>query len=464
MTRLFNTLTGTLEEFVPLEPGKVRMYNCGPTVYGTQHIGNLSMFVFTDVLRKTLSTRGFFVDQVINFTDFGHLTSDADEGEDKMTKGLRAEGLLPSLENMHKLGRKYAQIFLDDVRALNVETADIRFPYASEYVDHQIEMIKELVEKGFAYQGEEGLYFDTSKFPAYGKLGNINLEGMRAGARIGIVSEKRNPTDFILWKSGLMGWESPWGRGFPGWHIECSAMIRALLGDQIDIHTGGIEHIPVHHNNEIAQSEAATGKSPFSRFWLHRAHLQIDGSKIAKSEGRVVYLSDIVEKGFSPLAFRYFLLTAHYRTPTNFTWDGMQSAQSAYRKVKEMFASLPRSGFFRRGRISKSYIDRFDKAIDSDLNTPEALGVMWDLIKDETVSGRDKRATLEYFDKILGLDLAFNEFEVKDVPHKVTELLKKRETAKKHKNFKTSDEIRDEISALGYRVLDTDTGQKIEKN
>lgn len=458
MLRFHNTLTGKTEDFSTIEPGKVRMYNCGPTVYGTQHIGNLSMFVFTDILRRTLLSHGYTVQQVINFTDFGHLSSDADEGEDKMTKGLRAEGLEPSIENMHKLGEKYATQFLHDITLLNVETDGIQFPYASQYVPQEIKLVKTLEEKGYTYEGSQGIYFDTSKFPDYGKLGNVNIEGLREGARIGLVSEKKHPTDFLLWKKGEMGWESPWGKGFPGWHIECSAMILTLLGEQIDIHTGGIEHIPVHHQNEIAQSEAATGKHPFSRFWLHRAHVQIDGQKIAKSEGNVVYLSEIIEKGYSPLALRYLLLGAHYRTSLNFTWEALDAAQNAYRKLKEFIASAPEGG-----HINTDYKNKLSEALENDLNTPEALGAVWTLIRDENISAEDKRATLIDFDQLLGFDLIHNEFAIIDIPEEVNALLTEREVARTIKNWARADEIRDKIHGLGYEVLDTDTGQILRK-
>src|SRR3989338_7170653 len=262
---LYNTLGKSKQIFtLPAQASAVRMYNCGPTVYDVQHIGNLSMFVFADTLRRALEYNNFSVKQVINITDVGHLTSDADEGEDKMTKGLKREGKKLTLENMRELGERYTQIFLDDLRKLNIDTSRITFPRASDYIPAQIAMITTLQEKGYAYTTEDGVYFDTSRFPAYGALGGVNIEGQKEGARVAIKSEKRNAADFALWKlDSKLGWDSPWGKGFPGWHIECSAMIRAILGEQIDIHTGGIEHIGVHHNNEIAQSEAATGKKPF---------------------------------------------------------------------------------------------------------------------------------------------------------------------------------------------------------
>ncbi len=459
MIHLHNTLGNKLEEFKPIKPGHVSMYHCGPTVYGEQHIGNLSMFVFTDILRRTMEYDGLEVKQVINFTDFGHLSSDADEGEDKMTKGLKQEGLSPTIENMKKMGEKYAQLFLEDIVKLNIEIHNTNFPYASNYIAQQIELIKTLEEKGFAYQTSDGLYFDISKYPEYGKLGHVNTNDNSNESRVGLNSEKRNPRDFALWKFNPdVGWLSPWGQGFPGWHIECSAMIITILGPQIDIHTGGIEHIAVHHNNEMAQSESATGISPFSKFWLHRAHLQINDSKIAKSEGNVVYLSEIIEKNISPLALRYFFLGSHYKTSTNFTWEALTSAENAYRKLKEFFATLPQDG-----RINDKYKKEFKETIENDLNTPEALAVVWKLVKDDSLSFADKRATLLDFDRVLGLKLDENEYEIKDIPEEIQKLLKEREEARNSKDFKKSDELRDQIKAKGFGLKDTEEGQKLNK-
>jgi len=436
------------------------MYNCGPTVYGPQHIGNLSMFIFTDILRRVLEYSGLKVRQVINITDFGHLTSDADEGEDKMSKGLKTEGLSPTLENMKILARKYGKLFLDDIKKLNIETRDTVFPYASEYLESQIKLIKILEEKSFVYKISDGMYFNTSKFSDYGKLGSIDQDDKKLETRIGASYEKKNPRDFAVWKFNKdLGFSSPWGQGFPGWHIECSAMIREILGEQIDIHTGGIEHIPIHHNNEIAQSESATGKKPFVKYWMHRAHLQISGEKIAKSEGNVVFLSDIIERGFSSLSYRYFLLLSHYRTPSNFTWEALEAAENAYRKLKEIFASL--TGL--EGEIVESYKKEFEKAIESDLNTPEALAVVWELVKNEIVSPADKRATLLYFDQVLGLDLEYNEYEVKDIPEDIAKIHEERKIARGKKDWKKADELRQASILRGYDISDTDEGQKIRK-
>lgn len=399
--RLHNTLSAKLEKFAPMENGNVRMYHCGPTVYSVPHIGNLSMFIFTDILRRTLEYLGLGVKQVINITDFGHLTSDADEGEDKMAKGLRNEGLSPTLENMRVLADKYSKIFFDDIKKLNVKTDGTLFPYASEYVSDQVELIKILDKKGFAYRTSDGIYFDISKCSKYGKLGGLSKSHTQARASLN--PEKRNSQDFALWKfNNILGFPSEWGQGFPGWHIECSALVIKLLGEQIDIHTGGIEHIPVHHNNEVAQSEAVTGKEPFANYWLHRAHLQISGEKIAKSEGNVVYLSQIIERGFSPLAFRYFLLLSHYRTPTNFTWEALEAAQNALKRLKGLVSGL----IMGEGSPDPAYKAKFIEKLENDLNTPQALAVVWALVKDKEIKPEDKLATLLDFDNVLGLDLS----------------------------------------------------------
>lgn len=460
---LFNTLTSAKEQFtLPKGVKSVRMYNCGPTVYGRQHIGNLSMFVFTDVLRRTLEYNGFAVKQVINITDVGHLTSDSDEGEDKMSKGLRAEGLEHSLENMKKLGEKYTELFLTDLRSLDIDTSRIEFPRASDYIPAQIAMIRTLFDKSYAYSTKDGVYFDTASFPAYGALGHIELKGQEAGARVAPAEGKRHPQDFALWKfDEQIGWESPWGKGFPGWHIECSAMIRRTLGEQIDIHTGGIEHIAIHHNNEIAQSEAAIGKKPLSRFWLHREHIQFEGGKLAKSAGNVIYLSDIVEKGFDPLALRYLFLGAHYRTPANFSWDALDASSTARSRLSA-FTDAPEGGV-----IPYAYRSRFTERINDDLDTPGALAVLWDMTKDKELSPADIRAGLLDADSVLGLKLSATPLDttvpVGELSADLQELLKEREAARKNKDFKRSDEIRDAFKERGYTLSDSPEGTTVAK-
>ena len=471
----YNTLAKSKELFtLPPQMKEVRMYNCGPTVYGRQHIGNLSMFVFTDILRRTLEYNGLAVKQAINFTDFGHLSSDQDEGDDKMMIGLKRERLAPTLENMRALGEKYANLFLEDIRALNIEVDTITFPRASDFIPAQIAMIKTLEEKGYTYNGKHGVYFDTSRFPAYGKLGNIDLEGLREGARVGKNSDKRHPTDFLLWKSSKkIGWDSPWGKGFPGWHIECSAMIRACLGAQIDIHTGGIEHIPIHHNNEIAQSESATGKKPLARFWLHRAHLQLEGAKIAKSEGNVVYLADVTERGFHPLSLRYLLLSAHYRTTSNFTWEALSAAQTAYAKLLALRLSITEQV----RPPSLSWRQKFLGRINDDLDTPGALAVMWEMTKDDALSPAELLAGLLDFDAVLGLNLIQPDEAAKKLaaterkeqttldalPEEIRKLVTEREEAREKKDFTLADALRLKIEDGGYTLHDTSEGPRIFK-
>ena len=446
---LYNTLGRKNEEFTPPSERPVRMYNCGPTVYGRQHIGNLAMFVFTDILRRMLELNKMKVKQVINITDFGHLSSDGDTGEDKMTRGLKKEGMDVTLENMLLLGEKYTNTFKKDLRALGVDVDNISFPRASDYVGNQKNMIRVLLEKGYAYDISGGIYFDTSVFKHYGELGNIDTETLKEGARTEINKEKRNPADFVLWKRDeKIGWESEWGGGFPGWHIECSAMIRAELGEQIDIHTGGIEHIGVHHNNEIAQSESAIGKRPLSRFWLHRAHIQIDGKKIAKSEGNVLYLDEIEAKGYSPLAYRYWLLTAHYRTPSNFTFQAMDAAQNAYTRLKEhYFSTTKQAAALDNGHIldASDYISDFTKHINNDLDTPGALAVVWNMVKDKNVHPVDKLSALDAFDCVLGLSLRSGVAETSAIaiPPKVQLLVDERKQARLAENWVKADKLRE---------------------
>ncbi len=448
----------------------MRMYNCGPTVYGLQHIGNLSYAVFVDILRRVLDYNDFTVKQVMNFTDVGHLTSDSDEGDDKMVKGLKREGLTPTLENMKALGEKYAAQFLNDIGKLNIDTSRITFPRASEHIAGQIAMVQTLEEKGYAYKTTKGVYFDTSRFPDYGTLGGIDLAGLKEGARIAADPEKRNPTDFNLWKlSKKLGWNSPWGKGYPGWHIECSAMINATLGKQIDIHTGGIEHIPVHHNNEIAQSEAATGKKPMSRFWLHRAHLQIEGAKIAKSEGNTIYLSDIEERGLHILSFRYLLLTSHYSTPASFSWDALSAAQTSFLKLRRLVDSIEETG-----SLSPSYRRKIHERLNDDLDTSGALGIIWEMTKDRELSPADLKATILDADRALGLGLGKSDQKAtelsekmfgkavsnEDLPTEIQELVEKRENARKEKNWSVADEARGELEKRGYSIEDTPEGPR----
>jgi cysteinyl-tRNA synthetase len=477
---LHNTLGNERQEFtLPVRVREVRMYNCGPTVYGVQHIGNLSMFVFTDVLRRTLEYNGFKVKQVINITDFGHLSGDnegdADAGEDRMTKGLKREKMPLTMENMAKLGEKYAALFIDDLKLLNIATDAIEFPRASAYIKAQIAMIQTLIEKAYAYQTAHGVYFDTSRFPGYGALGGIDMKGQKEGARVAKNYEKRNPHDFVLWKSDpKLGWESPWGLGFPGWHIECSAMIRSILGEQIDIHTGGIEHIPIHHNNEIAQSESSTGKKPMSRFWLHRAHIQIDGGKIGKSVGNVVYMSDVTAQGYHPLALRYLFLGAHYRTSANFSWGALAASQTAFAKLVAISMHYKD---LKAGKIPPAWQTKFLERINDDLDTPGALAIVWEMIKDKELAPEDLLAGLLDFDRVLGLNLATpdeaaqklaagelkEEVQLNDLTVEARTLIEEREQARRDRSWDKADELRRHIDALGFTIEDTKDTVRIFK-
>lgn len=471
----YNTLSATKELFEPLNTRLVKMYNCGPTVYDVQHIGNLSAAVFADTIRRVLEFNDYKVKQAINITDFGHLSGDnqgdADQGEDRMTKGLKREGKAITMENMRALAERFTDVYMNDIRALGVDTEKIIFPRASDHIPAQIAMIKTLEEKSYAYRGKGGVYFDTAHFPSYGALGNIKIDALKEGARVAVDSDKRNPTDFLLWKSDdKLGWDSPWGMGFPGWHIECSAMIRSNLGEQIDIHTGGIEHIPVHHNNEIAQSEAATGKKPFSKYWMHRAHIQIDNAKIAKSDGNTVYLKDIEERGFLALALRYLFLTAHYRSPANFTWDALAGAQQAYLRLVQAASVEPAKD------APASYVRRFKEKVNDDLDTPGAIAVIFEMLKD-SLPENQKSAMLRDADSVLGLSLAdpdektqaaiAKEFgtaiSTAELPAFVHELIIKREAARAARKWDEADAARKEIEAAGYEIKDTNDGPQLLK-
>ena len=455
--KFYNTLTRQKEDFSPIDKEEVRMYSCGPTVYYYAHIGNLRAYVFTDVLCRTIRYSGYKLKQVMNITDFGHLTSDADSGEDKMTKGLLREGKELTLENMRELAEFYTERFKEDLHALNIQMPNGMY-FASDYIREDVELIKKLEEKGYTYKTSDGIYFNTSKVPDYGILWGGKRDWDEKGARIVENSEKKDQKDFTLWKfDSKLGYPSPWGNGFPGWHIECSAMGIKFLGEQFDIHTGGIDHIAVHHTNEIAQSEAATGKKPFVRFWLHNDHVGIEGAKMAKSDGNFLRLASITDKGISPLAYRFWLLMANYRTKMNFNWEALEGAETALKRLYGLYLELEGE----HGHVHKEYQNKFKEYIEDDLDTPRALALLWDVMKDENMSAGDKKATILDFDKVLGL--GFENLQKEIIPEEILELAEEREQARKDKNFQKSDELRQEINSLGYEVKDTSTGQKISK-
>lgn len=455
---LYNTKTKQKDRLVPIRPNEVRMYSCGPTVYSEPHIGNIRAAVFSDVLYRTLVHAGYKVKKVMNITDVGHLASDADAGEDKMEKAAKEKG-----QTAEDIARYFTDIFMENLAALNVDTTHTEFPRATQFIKEQIAMVQTLEEKGYTYTTSDGVYFDTSKFMTYGELGGVDLEGLQAGARVDM-GEKRHATDFALWKlspqtteSGIkrqQEWDSPWGVGFPGWHIECSAMGRALLGKHFDIHTGGIDLIPIHHNNEIAQSECANGCA-FVNIWMHSAFLNIDDTKISKSLGNVVTVRDIAKKGIDTIALRYFFLQTHYHSQTNFTWDALEAAAVALKKLRTAYQALPQTG----GTPIASHLATFDGYVFNDLHTPQALAVTWELVH-SSANPADIRATLDMFDTVLGLTLSQKEKELV-VPEDVKLLVDQRETARKEKNWAESDRLRELIKDKGFKIKDSETGPVI---
>lgn len=456
---LTNTLSGNKEVFVSIKPRVALMYTCGPTVYNRASIGNLRPYVFSDTLARTLTAAGYRARRVINITDVGHLTSDADEGEDKMSVGAKREGLSPE-----ELAERYATLFIGDLGELNIDTSAITFPRATEYIREQIALAKTLEEKGFAYQIPDGLYFDTTKFPGYGKLGGVAQMKENDGNhhRVAVTNGKRHPADFALWRSAKPGdlqqWDSPWGRGNPGWHIECSAMIRALLGQEIDIHTGGEDHISVHHNNEIAQSEAALNR-PFVRYWMHNAFLTMEGEKISKSLGNVFYLSDLVERGYHPLALRYFFLQAHYKTPLSFSWEALAAAASALDRLWWHVGEVRQES---GGKSAPSEArDCFLALMREDLGTPQAIGMLWETLKSEEYVPEEKWGLVLDAEAHLGLLLLnppTHSLAPSDVSQEIRELLARREAVRQKGDFAEADRLRAELSHRGYRVDDGPNG------
>lgn len=465
---LYNTESKKLEKFEPLDPHTVKIYTCGPTVYDFVHIGNLRSFVFADILKRVLLHNGFEVQHTINLTDFGHLSDDGDTGEDKMMKGLTKEGLPITLDAMKQLSEKFIQAFktdMDEMRILSPST----WARASEYVKKQISLIQTLEEKGYTYETSDGIYFDISKFEKYGRLGNINLDELKSGARVEVNEEKKHPADFAVWKKSELGWKSRWGTGFPGWHIECSAMALATLGKSIDIHTGGEDLQYTHHNAEIAQSEAATGKT-FANYWMHNAFINIDsGTKISKSKGNAVNLRQLIDAGFTGDDYRYWLLTSHYRSQANFTWDALKGAKQAlFRLKRHMYEEFKQKATVPH----KGYLDLFDNHLANDLDTPAAIAVMWDMIKDDSLDNKTKCGTLMAMDEVLDIGLSdpLNEgvrslgvLDVSEIPDDVQDLVDRREVARVAHNWIEADTLRDQIKLKGYEVEDTPHGAKVTK-
>lgn len=458
--KLYNTLTRKEETFIPLQKGKVGIYSCGPTVYWYQHIGNLRTYVSNDLIKRVFLYNDYKVKHITNITDVGHLTSDADTGEDKMEKAAKKEG-----KRAEDVANYYFSVFKKDLEDLNI-ISPTSWPKATEHIKEMIQLIEILEKKGFTYKTSDGIYFNTSRLKDYGKLARLDTEKLRAGKRIDL-GEKKNTTDFALWKFSTNSvkrqqeWESPWGVGFPGWHIECSVMSSKYLGKQFDIHTGGQEHIPVHHTNEIAQSEAAYGVNPWVRYWIHFAWLLSGGKKVSKSEGGLYTLSQLKEKGFNPLSFRYMCLTTHYKKPLNFSLDILQTSQNSYERLKNIISEMKKE----RQKTNKKNIENAKKQfldiIDDDFNSPKGLSFLWEILRDEKLNNTEKYELAIDFDKVFGLKL--EEEEKFDIPKEVRKLAKDREEARKKKNWIEADEIRNRINKLGFNVNDTENGSEIKK-
>jgi len=468
--KLYNTLTRKKEIFKPIKEAHAALYTCGPTVYNYQHAGNYRTYIFEDVLRRALERAGYAVTHVMNITDVGHLTSDADTGEDKLEKGAAREG-----KTVWDVARFYTDAFLQDIEKLNIRVADHLVP-ATQEIAAQIEIIEALFKKGYAYQTSSAMYFDVSKFKDYGALSGQKLEEKKTAARGDVVEdmEKKNPADFALWfftigkyKDHVMRWPSVWGEGFPGWHIECSAISTKYLGQPFDIHAGGVDHISVHHTNEIAQSEAAYGK-PLARYWMHGEFLLINTAKMAKSAGNFYTLATLAEEGFSPLAFRYLVLTAHYRSQMNFTWESMAAASRSLERLYATVQSLKdvKKATILHYRGLTSIVEKFDAAVADDLNMPKALAVIWDIVSayHKNPDHFDAKALLTVlydFDTILGLGL--RDIKKEPIPAEVKSIVAEREEARRQKDWAKSDGLREKIKALGYLVKDTPEGAEVAR-
>ncbi len=463
---LQNTLTGQKDEFIPIKSGEVSMYNCGPTVYNYAHIGNLRAYVFADTLRRMFEYNGLKVKQVINVTDIGHLSNDSDDGEDKMTKALKREGKPLTLEAMREVADFYFNEFKKDLESLNIETPE-HFPFASDHIKEDIELIKKLEERGFTYTTSDGIYFDTNKFPEYGKLGSIKNSG-ELESRIGENLEKRSQRDFAVWKFNKeLGFDAPFGKGFPGWHIECSAMAKKYLGQPFDLHTGGIDHVPVHHNNEIAQSESAYDDK-LANIWIHNAHLNItteNGSdKMAKSGENFITLQTLKEKNIDPIALRYVFLGARYSTPLQFSWETLEGAETAIKRLRQKINSESPQVTHDESKIKEIMNNNkknFLKYINDDLDTPYALSYFINDVVNGILPKNKKRELILEFDKVLGLQL--DKTETFEIPEEIQKLIEERDLARTNKDFAKSDELREKIENLGFEVKDTEEGTKVNR-
>lgn len=458
MLNIYNTLTRKIEEFHPINSPNVGMYACGPTVYDYLHIGNMRRYVNDDILIRVLVFDGYKVKHVINITDVGHLTSDQDTGEDKMEKGAKKFNM-----SVWDIAKKFEKVFFEDWEKLNLKKPAL-IMHATDYIKDQIDLIEILEERGYTYKINDGIYFDTSKFPEYNKLSKQKIEELKAGARVKVVHGKRNPSDFALWKFSSkedkrqMEWKSPWGVGFPGWHLECSAMAMKALGVNFDIHTGGVDHISVHHTNEIAQSEAASNK-PFVNYWVHHAFLVVEDEKMSKSLDNFYRVKDIISKGYDPLSLRYLFLQTHYRQEMNFTFDALTASQKALNRLRDELISLGEAA----DRGCEEYDNKFFAAINDDLNVSKALAVLWDLLKSDCSKSKKVKSILDY-DKILGLKLnEAKEIRGKklEIPEEVMRMVNEREKLRKQRRFHLADQLRNKIKKMGYEVEDTKKGVRV---
>lgn len=463
MLKLYNTLTKKKEEFIPIDKNNniVTLYTCGPTVYNYAHIGNMRAYIFMDTLRKVLKYNGYKLNHVMNITDVGHLTSDADEGEDKMSKSAKEQH-----KSVYEIAKTYTDAFLKDIHRLNISEPE-HIVKATEHIKEMEEYVKEIIKNGYAYETSKGIYFDTSKLSSYGELSKVNIDNQKAGARVDVDKEKKNPLDFALWikapKEHIMKWESFAGLCYPGWHIECSAMSRKYLGERFDIHTGGVDHIPIHHENEIAQSRGATGKNP-ANIWMHVEFLLIDNGKMSKSLHNVYTLDDLEKEGVEPLAYRYLTYTSHYRNKLNFTWEGIKSCQVSLDRLRELVQLHKGCNDKVNDEMLNDTRIKFKDAVNDDLNMPVAISIVWELAKNSIKSNKIYEMIME-FDSILSLDLDKIKTNNRslDIPDEVKKILEQRRIARDNKDYVLSDNLRDKIKEMGYIVKDTKDGQKLEK-
>ena len=457
--KFFNTLTRKKEEFKPIDEKEIKMYSCGPTVYYFAHIGNLRAYLFMDTLRRVLKYNGYNLKHVMNITDVGHLVSDADEGEDKMMKAARREN-----KNPFEIATFYMDAFLKDIEKLNIDKPEI-IARATEHIDIMEQYVKRIIDNGYAYETENTVYFDTSKLDKYGVLSNRNVDEQKAGARVEFDEGKKNISDFALWikapENHIMKWDSFFGKSYPGWHLECSAMGHKYLGEHFDIHTGGVDHIPIHHENEIAQSKGFCGTIP-ANYWMHVEFLQINGGKMSKSLNNLYTLEDLKEKGYEPLVYRMFNFTSNYRAQINFTFEGMEAAKVSLARLRDGYLKHKEGLDEVEDSLIKEYEEKFLEAINDDLNMPVAMSVVWDVVKN-SIKSQKLAKLLEKFDEVLGLNLKEYQKEEIDLPEEIKELVNSRNIARQEKNWAESDRIRDILIQKGYNVKDSKEGTIVEK-